>query len=328
MLSPSGSASPAPSPGSSLIREPRRGERAVRSYVERIGLAVDGRQMCRCMYPCEPRSMSGWYGRDVDRTRVVAACLMTLACEPPYHGSLCATDLTYCEPPPPASAPTDRKDYLAAVARVRISTTVTVEGCEYLGDFVSNGSDRPTGTQRSDVTFLAAEAGATDVLLDFASRDKVVGKGYRCRGSAYADAAAVVAWASAGPERPSVHVARFGADLALIEHDALDALPTGAVAVAARPPDTSLPSRRPTACTCSPSMSGPTREGLSGGSPTLSVRPLPPARPAEPPLEDRCSRGGAPASPCSGCVTLRPPSSSLPSLKIPADAFLAITGLD
>jgi hypothetical protein len=70
-------------------------------------------------------------------------------------------------------------------ARVRISRAEAVAGCVYVGDFVGGGG---FGTkpgvggwwETSQVQNLAAEKGATDVVLATAESGHVVGKGYRC----------------------------------------------------------------------------------------------------------------------------------------------------
>jgi hypothetical protein len=77
---------------------------------------------------------------------------------------------------PPAPTPEDWEAY----RRVRISSAVTVDGCEYLGDFVGSGSDRPGGMQRDVVRLAAAKRGATDIVFDYSTRTDLVARGYRC----------------------------------------------------------------------------------------------------------------------------------------------------
>jgi hypothetical protein len=72
----------------------------------------------------------------------------------------------------------------AAAYRVRDATAVVVEECDYLGDFVGTGSDRPGGSQRETLKAAAARAGATDVVFYNNPRSFLVAKGYRCAGAA------------------------------------------------------------------------------------------------------------------------------------------------
>jgi hypothetical protein len=67
-------------------------------------------------------------------------------------------------------------------SRVRISDGPKLDGCEYLGDFVGGTSPRqvPGVWARNQVRNLAAEHGATDVVIDDHTRSGVVGSAYRC----------------------------------------------------------------------------------------------------------------------------------------------------
>ncbi len=96
---------------------------------------------------------------------VAGSCLLAVACT----GALAT--LPPPTPPDPARP-------------ARISDAVAVEGCDYLGDFVGTGSDRPGGSQRFGLQLNAAEAGATDVVFYNNPRSMLVARGYRCPSSA------------------------------------------------------------------------------------------------------------------------------------------------
>ena len=68
-------------------------------------------------------------------------------------------------------------------ARVRVSEAIAVDGCDYIGNFTSDrGAARPMANPwaANQVRNLAAENGATDVVLDVTSGGGTFGKGYRC----------------------------------------------------------------------------------------------------------------------------------------------------
>lgn len=69
-----------------------------------------------------------------------------------------------------------------AGAKARVSDGSAVGGCEYLGDFVGGFAAKPgAGWWEVDqVRKLAAEGGATDVVLDTKVSGHLIGKGYRC----------------------------------------------------------------------------------------------------------------------------------------------------
>ncbi len=70
-------------------------------------------------------------------------------------------------------------------AHVRVSDSGVVGSCEYLGDFVGGGGlGIKPGVggwwEANQVRNLAAERGATDVVLDTEAKGHLVGRGYRC----------------------------------------------------------------------------------------------------------------------------------------------------
>jgi hypothetical protein len=85
-----------------------------------------------------------------------------------------------------ACAKTTPMALTAEGARVRITGGDRVTGCEYVGDFVGGfvPVSRPLGVPgawaSNQARNLAAEHGATDVVLAYQPDGNVVGKGYKC----------------------------------------------------------------------------------------------------------------------------------------------------
>jgi hypothetical protein len=65
---------------------------------------------------------------------------------------------------------------------VRVSDH-TVDGCEYVGDFIGGTGARPYATgpwEPNQVRNLVAERGGTDVVFDSEAKGHIIGRGYRC----------------------------------------------------------------------------------------------------------------------------------------------------
>lgn len=89
----------------------------------------------------------------------------------------------------PACATTMDMSLTPAGSRVRVSDASSVTTCEYLGDFVGGTISGTPPYNRSapaiygtnQVRNLAAEKGATDVVVEVQHPGDTLGHGYRCR---------------------------------------------------------------------------------------------------------------------------------------------------